>query len=61
MNFMELKIAFKQIGYEIYNGRDYRGTGYFIDDGSNVIYAGSTIREVNNTYANIKRGRRDMQ
>lgn len=54
MNFLELKIAFNQLGYTLYKSRDYRGVGYFIDNGTDVIFIGSTIREVNYTYIQIK-------
>lgn len=54
MNFMELKIAFNNMGYELYKSRDYRGAGYFVDDGTTVLYAGSTIREVNIMYTKLR-------
>ncbi len=54
MNFLELKIAFNQLGYTLYKSRDYRGVGYFIDNGTDVIFIGSTMREVNETYIQIK-------
>lgn len=56
MNFIELKIAFSQLGYVLYKGRDYRGAGYFIKKDLEVFYAGSTIKEVNNKYIEVKRG-----
>lgn len=51
---MELKIAFNNMGYELYKSRDYRGAGYFVDDGTTVLYAGSTIREVNIMYTKLR-------
>lgn len=54
MNFLELKIAFNQIGYTLFKARDYRGVGYFIDNGLVITYAGSTIKEVNYKYREIK-------
>lgn len=56
MNFIELKIAFSQLGYILYKGRDYRGAGYFIENDLEVLYVGSTIKEVNNKYIEVKRG-----
>lgn len=54
MTFIELKIAFNQLGYTLFKDRDYRGTGYFIDNGVTIEYAGSTMREVVFRYLEIK-------
>ena len=54
MNFLEHKIAFGQLGYTLFKARDYRGVGYFIDNGVDVRYVGSTIKEVNSKYITIK-------
>lgn len=56
MSFIELKIAFSQLGYSLYKDRDYRGYGYFIKKDLDITYVGSTIKEVNNAYLQIKEG-----
>lgn len=61
MNFIELKIAFNQLGYILYKDRDYRGIGYFLSKGLDNIYIGSTMKEVNIKYLEIRRGLRGGQ
>lgn len=57
MNFLELKIAFKKLGYELFKARDFRGVGYFIDNGLDTRYIGSNIRDINIAYHKIKEGK----
>lgn len=54
MTFIELKIAFSQLGYNLYKDRDYRGYGYFIKKDLDITYIGSNMKEVNSAYLQIK-------